>query len=149
MKKVLLFFALVLMIACGKKSEINKSKSNNDSVAAIDSINIPKVGADSDAHGCKASAGYTWSELKQKCVRVFEEGTKLSPYQNENQTAEIAAFVLFEENGNKAELFLPNEKPLILERKSEGDQYVNGEWQLMPWKGYVLKKGGEILYIGQ
>jgi len=149
MKNAVLFFAFALMISCGKKSETAPSKNNNDSIMVVDTVKTPIVGADSDSHGCKTSAGFTWSELKQKCIRVFEDGTKLSPYNPENQTAEFAAFVIFEENGNKAELFLPNENPIILERKSEGDQYVNGDWQLMPWKGYVLKKGKEILYTGQ
>ena len=31
------------------------------------------VGNDTDAHGCKPSAGYSWCEAKQKCVRPFEE----------------------------------------------------------------------------
>jgi predicted lipoprotein with Yx(FWY)xxD motif len=31
------------------------------------------VGNDSDIHGCKASAGYSWCEAKQKCIRPFEE----------------------------------------------------------------------------
>jgi predicted lipoprotein with Yx(FWY)xxD motif len=31
------------------------------------------VGNDSDEHGCKASAGYSWCEEKQKCMRVWEE----------------------------------------------------------------------------
>jgi hypothetical protein len=31
------------------------------------------MGGDSDAHGCKASAGYSWCESKQKCVRMWEE----------------------------------------------------------------------------
>jgi predicted lipoprotein with Yx(FWY)xxD motif len=31
------------------------------------------VGNDSDLHGCKGSAGYTWCDAKQKCIRVWEE----------------------------------------------------------------------------
>jgi hypothetical protein len=31
------------------------------------------VGNDSDAHGCKGSAGYSWCEAKQKCIRAWEE----------------------------------------------------------------------------
>ena len=31
------------------------------------------VGNDSDIHGCKASAGYSWCEAKQKCIRIWEE----------------------------------------------------------------------------
>lgn len=151
----MLLLSLFLTISCTKKGEMTAPVVVKDSITKdgvkveIDTAKTPTVGADSDAHGCKASAGYTWSQLKQKCIRIFEEGTKLSPYDSENQSAEMTAFVIFEENGNKAELFLPNEKPIILERKSEGDQYVNGDWQLIPWKGYVLKKGKEILYTGQ
>jgi len=31
------------------------------------------VGGDKDAHGCIGSAGYTWCEAKNKCLRVWEE----------------------------------------------------------------------------
>jgi hypothetical protein len=30
------------------------------------------VGSDSDAHGCKASAGYRWCERENACVRPWE-----------------------------------------------------------------------------
>ncbi len=31
------------------------------------------VGGDRDAHGCIGSAGYSWCEAKQKCLRAWEE----------------------------------------------------------------------------
>ena len=31
------------------------------------------VGGDEDEYGCIGSAGYTWCESKQKCLRVWEE----------------------------------------------------------------------------
>lgn len=31
------------------------------------------IGGDKDAHGCIGSAGYSWCEAKQKCLRVWEE----------------------------------------------------------------------------
>ena len=31
------------------------------------------VGGDKDEHGCIGSAGYSWCEPKQKCLRVWEE----------------------------------------------------------------------------
>lgn len=31
------------------------------------------VGSDRDEHNCVASAGYSWCEIKQKCLRVWEE----------------------------------------------------------------------------
>lgn len=38
------------------------------------------VGGDRDAHGCIGSAGYSWCETKQKCLRVWEE--KCEPANN-------------------------------------------------------------------
>lgn len=34
----------------------------------------PCVGCDVDAHGCKASAGYTWCAAENSCVRPWELG---------------------------------------------------------------------------
>lgn len=33
----------------------------------------PLLGGDRDAHGCIGSAGYSWCEAKQKCLRPWEE----------------------------------------------------------------------------
>jgi len=35
--------------------------------------NKPLLGGDADEHGCIGSAGYTWCEEKQKCLRTWEE----------------------------------------------------------------------------
>lgn len=142
MKKMFLFLVMASAISCGKKvSQENISKTPQE----------PKkeavVGGDSDSHGCKASAGYTWSALKKECVRIFENSTKLD-HAEDGKTYTTASYVIFD--GNKAELFLDTQKEsIILERKSEGDSWINGDWQLIPWKGYVLKKGKDILYTGQ
>ena len=32
-----------------------------------------RLGADRDAHGCIASAGYVWSDAHQRCVRPWEQ----------------------------------------------------------------------------
>lgn len=39
----------------------------------------PMVGNDADEHGCKASAGYRWSVLRNECIRIFEAGVRLDP----------------------------------------------------------------------
>jgi hypothetical protein len=31
------------------------------------------VGGDRDVHGCIPSAGYSWCEAEQKCLRIWEE----------------------------------------------------------------------------
>jgi len=33
----------------------------------------PPIGGDRDEHGCLPTAGYTWCESKQKCLRLWEE----------------------------------------------------------------------------
>ncbi|MBZ4034616.1 hypothetical protein K6T82_07545 [Flavobacterium sp. 17A] len=136
-----LFLIMASAFSCAKKvSQENATKTPEEPKKEV------AVGGDSDAHGCKASAGYTWSALKKECIRIFE-GTKLSHY-DDGKTYTTASYVIFD--GNKAELFLDTQKEsIILERKSEGDSWVNGDWQLIPWKGYVLKKGEKILYTGQ
>lgn len=151
MKKVfLLSIIIVLSFSCAKKvsEEKKETKPETTKVEAVKPEPKPAVvvGGDSDVHGCKASAGYTWSTLKKECIRIFE-GTKLSHY-DDGKTYTTASYVIFD--GDKAELFLDTQKEsIILERKSEGDSWVNGDLQLIPWKGYVLKKAGKIIYTGQ
>lgn len=37
------------------------------------------VGGDKDIHGCIGSAGYSWCEAKQKCLRIWEETCETPP----------------------------------------------------------------------
>jgi hypothetical protein len=50
----LTLIAVIILSACGQPEE-------------------PIVGGDRDEHGCIGSAGYSWCEPKQKCLRVWEE----------------------------------------------------------------------------
>ena len=110
--------------------------------------NPSPVGGETDDHGCKTSAGYLWSVIKNKCIRLFEDGTKLNPLEATTDKT-TAAYVVFSDDNNRAELFLPTGKPsIILERKAEGQPWISGEWMLMAWKGYVLKKSGVAVYGG-
>ena len=132
-------------LSCGKK--VSQENTSTTTATPKESQKEAVVGGDSDSHGCKASAGYTWSTLKKECIRVFENSTKLN-HAEDGKTYSTVSYVIFD--GNKAELFLDTQKEsIILERKSEGDSWVNGDWQLIPWKGYVLKKGEKILYTGE
>ncbi|WP_164975059.1 hypothetical protein [Flavobacterium sp. YO12] len=123
-----------------------QKKVSQDKVTSKETEKETVVGGDSDSHGCKASAGYTWSTLKKECIRIFE-GTRLN-HAEDGKTYTTASYVIFD--GNKAELFLDTQKEsIILERKSEGDSWKKDDLELIPWKGYVLKKAGKIVYTGQ
>jgi hypothetical protein len=142
---------LLTIIATTAFSCAKKVAQENANVTKKEPQKETVVGADKDDHGCKASAGYTWSVIKNNCIRIFEGTLLESSEENiveDGKKYKSAAYVIFE--GNKAELFLgAQEKSIILERKSEGDSWVNGDLQLIPWKGYVLKKKGKIIYIGK
>ena len=150
MKKIFLFSIIIgLSFSCAKKVSEEKKPTQETTKAVKEETDssVSVVGGDSDEHGCKASAGYTWSLLKKECIRIFENSTKLS-HAEDGKTYTTVAYVIFD--GDKAELFLDTQKEsIILERKSEGDSWIKDDLQLIPWKGYVLKKGEKILYTGE
>lgn len=141
MKKLFLLAIIIgLSFSCNRKVSQESKKVQEEPKPKV-------VGGDSDEHGCKGSAGYTWSIVKKECVRLFEVGTQLA-HAEDGKTYSTVAYVIFV--GNKAELFLDNaeNETIILERKSEGDSWRKGDYELIPWKGYVLKKAGKIIYTG-
>jgi len=143
MKKKLttLVFLMIVLVSCkpqDAKEEVAKPEANDSTI----------VGADQDENGCLASAGYTWSKLNKECVRAFT-GIQLNPSDNiATEDVTLCAYVLFNENGDKAEVFMPDEKSFILTRSAEGKPWIFEDYQLVPWKGYVLKKAGVIIYSG-
>lgn len=67
------------------------------------------VGNDRDAHGCIGSAGYSWCEVKQKCLRVWEEKC-LQTYSNDKYSFEYPSAwnAAVNKYNNKNTLFGPN-----------------------------------------
>ncbi|MBF6640158.1 hypothetical protein IVB69_01565 [Flavobacterium sp. J49] len=147
MKKIsLLLIASIALFSC-KLTDQNNSESEDENLplAAKDS----SVVNDKDEHGCLATAGYIWSKMNKECVKGYT-GIQLNPADKpENEDETLSAFVLFSEDLNQAEVFLPNEaNSVVLTRLAEGKPWVFEDWQLVPWKGYVLKKGADIKFSG-
>ena len=107
------------------------------------------VGSDRDAHGCIGSAGYTYSSVRQACVRLWEEGISLLPVE-QHGTYSAAAFVLEQDNYGQMELFLPDAaKPILLFVQNDTPKnwvdkqgvwkltYTPSAWQL--WEKGVLR----------
>lgn len=61
-----LILSLLLLTACHNSKQ---TKPINNIPTSPDSL----LGEDRDEHGCIPSAGYSWCEAKQKCLRVWEE----------------------------------------------------------------------------
>lgn len=78
-----------------------------------------RIGGLSDKYGCIPSAGMTYSQLQGECIQVFNQGLRLNPIQVNENEAVISAFILFSKNGKRAEVFLPNNKSVILDAKDD------------------------------
>lgn len=107
------------------------------------------MGGDKDAHGCRASAGYTFSIIKNDCVRVFEQEIQLNEVAPAGTSTSISA-VIFSKNKKKAEVFIPGSASgILLSRKGKKGSYVwtNGDISLsQKEKGYILKKADIAIY---
>lgn len=68
---VIVFILAISLVAAGAYYAGNQKKPNKIPVPTAKPENL--VGNDRDEHGCIPSAGYSWCELKQKCLRTWEE----------------------------------------------------------------------------
>ncbi|REC45502.1 hypothetical protein DRF67_16120 [Chryseobacterium pennipullorum] len=107
------------------------------------------AGSDKDKHGCKGSAGYTFSVLKKDCVRLFEEKIQLKEVDSRKSYISNATIIL-SEDGKEAELFLPeSEGSLVLERKASKKAvvYKKGQYTLTKIKNsYTLKLARKTVF---
>ena len=143
-KSIVLLVLFASIVSCKwTNKEDDKTKDRDSSKDVV-------LGGDKDKNGCLASAGYTWSKLNKECVRVFS-GIQLLPYpvQSNNEDETLCAYVLFDDSGDNAEVFLPNQDDsLILKRSAKGKPWTADHWQLVPYKGYQLQKDNVIIYAG-
>ncbi len=89
---ILVIVTVVALLALGGGIYLKKSIIVSDNEPPIQE-NIPDtndyiptttapeniVGGDQDEHGCIGSAGYSWCEVKNKCLRVWEEKCDIDP----------------------------------------------------------------------
>lgn len=149
MKKLLLLLASLILL--GVLVVVYLPVTPNEPAPA-------KVGADRDAHGCIASAGYTYSVVRNACIRVWEEGIALSPVGAEVDGPTLAAYAVLGNDGS-VEVFLPGqEKGIVfsLTLKKSGEQTVwenTADGLVLTYagqeKGWALSQAGQVLYASQ
>ena len=113
----------LFFIACNTSKQNNSTETKNEK-----EVSPVLVGNDADAHGCKASTGYQWSEIKKECIRLFEVGIRLNPVSKElDQTT--SAFIVFKSANDisQAEVFMPNKEKSMLFQLEEGNNL--GKWK--------------------
>lgn len=128
------------------------SKDKKQSLTFIPKTATPLIGVANDAHGCNAAAGYTWSEARKDCIRLFECGIRMNP--KDDPQATLSTFIVFSADSTLAEIFIPNQEnhPLLNRRllpdggyawnQEDDDTYnvrqINGQW--------IIEQRGETLY---
>ena len=142
MKKAIVLSGIVLsMFSCNSPKKEEVKENPNQKVEEQEEL----VGTDRDEHGCISSAGFSWSELQQTCVQLWEAGVRLDPIEVKEGDAVISAFVLFNKDESKAEIVLPKkEGSVILDKKSE-NLYEKGEY-LYDDKEGALSINGKVVY---
>ncbi|MET3036820.1 hypothetical protein ABXT08_11990 [Chryseobacterium sp. NRRL B-14859] len=106
-------------------------------------------GSDTDKHGCKGSAGYTFSIIKNDCIRLFEQKIQLKEVASKKSYTSGAAVILSTDE-KKAELFLPSSAGSIVLSKVPAKNavvYKKGQYTLTRTKDmYTLKKSNRIIF---
>ncbi len=132
-KEFLMIAAFGLLVVSCHQSQTSDVKSSTNSQGEV-----KIVGDDKDTKGCVGSAGYRWSVTKNKCIRVWEEGTRFEQYQaaKTNGRPKIA-YVVLSDDKSKAELIFDDSDKLFLLSKAKvtsGNNnpvyYQNEEYEL-------------------
>lgn len=124
-----------LLMACAPSNQ-----QKQDTLTVEKANTPPMVGNDADEHGCKASAGYRWSVLRNECIRIFEAGVRLDPVAKDLEQS-LSAFVVIKTDSSdqEIELFVPYDEQTIIVKKEATDKWKNDK--------YVLTKTKEIYSI--
>jgi hypothetical protein len=133
-----------------------QTSTNNAKDETVTKAPKEMVGNDQDEHGCKGSAGYTWSNLKQECIRIFEAGTAFTAF-GKNTDHTLAAYVIISDDKTKAEVYIPKiSNPILLDKANSSSNalptilYINNNEQIkltLTREGYFIEIKGEALYM--
>ncbi|HLS96698.1 hypothetical protein BC792_11517 [Sphingobacterium allocomposti] len=121
MKYMLVIFSSVAFLSC--QQQPSKKTTTTSEVAPS------LVGSEKDEKGCLVAAGYTWSKLKEDCIRPWE-GTVTMNVTDTSTNFETAAFVLIDSTKQQAELFLKEEPESILLDSVAPHLYTNNDYKL-------------------
>lgn len=138
MKLHITFVLSLAILACSSNKKMKETKEM-------------MVGSDQDEHGCKPSAGYTWSILKNDCVRFFEIGIALEPTKETLKNGTIAFVITNENEKGKVEVFIPSQNGgIILLQTAENHKIWKNDTLTLERKenSYLLFSGTEEIYEG-
>jgi hypothetical protein len=116
MKYLIMFLSFILLVSCVHK---------NESTALGENQSPRIVGNDRDPHGCIPSAGYTWSEVRKDCIRVFNDGVRVKDAKCDKT---LSTYAVFSPDLSHAEIFAPySDDHIILTRQGKSGTWTNGK----------------------
>ena len=134
MKKFLYILLLTSLFSCDYILK-NPPKDTTE----MDSIVKNQVNDDKNENGCDLKAGYKWSNMTKKCVRVFEEGYRLTSIERDSLARRKNAFFFVDEDSLIAEVFLPDSKEsIVFKRESEDQNFKFQNFEFRTNKGFYL-----------
>lgn len=102
---------------------------------------------DKNENDCELKAGYKWSNMTKKCVRVFEEGYRLTSIEKDSLGKGKNAYFFIDEDSLIAEIFLPDSKEsIIFNRENEDENFKFKNFEFRTKKGYNLYYNGKLLF---
>lgn len=134
MKKLLYILLLTSLFSCDYILK-NPAKDTTE----MDSIVKNQVNDNKNENGCDLKAGYKWSNMTKKCVRVFEEGYRLTSIERDSLARRKNAFFFVEEDSLLAEVFLPDSKEsIVFKRENEDQNFKFQNFEFRTNKGFYL-----------
>ncbi len=122
MKYIALILVSFTLFSCQGSDQKGTLKDSSSS--------LPPIGGAKDEHGCLLAAGYTWSKIKQECIRPWE-GTITMNVTDTSTNFETAAFVLMDSVKQQAELFIKEEDESVLLDSIAPRLYANKQYKLV------------------
>jgi hypothetical protein len=107
--RIISIVLVLFMAACQ-----SGSGTERDEPASTDQLN----GADRDEHGCIGSAGYTWSVVKNSCIRIWEAGTPFIEYDVATGVTDSSStsYIVLSDDKQKAEAFFGStDMPVLMD----------------------------------
>ena len=134
MKKLVYILLLTSLFSCDYILK-NPPKDTTE----MDSIVKNQVNDDKNENGCDLKAGYKWSNMTKKCVRVFEEGYRLTSIERDSLARRKNAFFFVDEDSLIAEVFLPDSKEsIVFKRESDDQNFKFQNFEFRTNKGFYL-----------
>ena len=143
MKKFLFVLLLLSLFSC---DYILKNPTSNEE-DLLNSVVRSQVIDDKNENDCELKAGYKWSNMTKKCVRVFEEGYRLTSIEKDTLGKSKNAYFFIDDDSLVAEIFLPDSKEsIIFKRESEDQNFKYQDFEFRAKKGYNLYYNETLLF---